>query len=237
MPLSSANLVQTKVDSLASGTDATIALDNPTQEGNTVIVEVSTMLIPLQDSGMGSHVPDGFCFDGASAMAVGTRYQQVFRKQVTGGEQSWQFSVTPLTTAWYWRVAEWDGTLEPVSPVEGVSFGTATGTGVVDLSTGTAPAGGNTGRADLVCLAWHMWIRSSNTAQAMTWSGHTNGFGERDALRVTLATQEIGSSWSWLFDAGPGQYETTATVNLASRNAGDQYVALLMVYAATTYEA
>jgi hypothetical protein len=235
MALSAANAVQAKTGSVTA-TTADIALDDPTQEGSTVTVEVTASSIPLMAAGMAGSVPDGFLFDACSILTP-SRPQLVFRKPgLTGGEQSWTFSTAPTTAIWMWRVTEWDTGLEPVSPLEAVSYGTASGTGVTSLSTGTAPPGGsNTGRGGLVCLAWHHWERQSNTAQAFDWSDHTNGFTERDEQRWTVGAQESDDCWSWLFSDVAGQFSCTATVNLTTRSAIDNYAALLVVYAATTY--
>lgn len=235
MPLSAANVIQAKTDKLSAST-APVVLDAGTRAGSTVTVEIYADSVPIMDGGIGGRIPDGFEFD-ASSVSAGSPDLHVFRKRnVAAGEgvagsTPWNFTyITALN--WIWRVTEWDTGLEPVYPLEARSHNTATGTSPTTLSTGTTP---QTSRGDLVCLAWHQWVRNANTAQSMTWSGHTNGFTERDAVRWTMGTSEYGISWSWLFAEAAGQFETTATINLATRAAADLYFALLVVYAATTY--
>jgi hypothetical protein len=238
MALSAANILQAKTGNI-DATTAQVALDAGTQAGSTVTVEISLGGMSMMDGGMGGAIPAGFEFDGFSD-ADGIHYLHMFRKRnVAAGEgvagsTTWDFSsVGPFP--WTWRVTEWDAELEPVYPLEAISSNFATGTSPTSLSTGTAPASGNTSRSDLVCLAWHLWHRSAATAQSMTWSGHTNSFTVRDSLRWSTTSVEFGSCWSILFAAAAGAFETTATINLTTRNAGDVYVALLVVYAATTY--
>ena len=232
MALSAANVIQAKTGSASAGT-APVALDAGTQAGSTVTVEISTNAVPIMDSGLPGHVPAGFEFD-AYSNASGAHYLHAFHKcavaagEGVAGSTSWDFSFSP-TTNWSWRATEWDTALDPVSPLETATSSFDTGTAPAGLSTGTTT---QTGRADLVCLAWHEWVRSSNTAQSMTWSGHTNGFAIRDSLRWTGGTAEFGDCWSWAFPGAAGAFETTATINLATRAVNDVYVALLVVYAA-----
>jgi hypothetical protein len=229
MALSAANAVQAKTGHVQANS-APVALDNPTGDGNTVTIEIAAGGVPFMDGGMAGRVPDGWAFDACS-MTNASRIPHVFRKQVFGGESSWSFDYLG-PCAWHWRVTEWDQALEPVSPLDGFASNFDLGTGVTTLSTGTTST---TGRSDVVCLAWHQWQRATNTAQAMTFSGHTNGFTVRDELRYTEGTAEFAPCWSWAFGAGPGPFESTATVNLATRDAADIYVGLVVVYAATTY--
>jgi hypothetical protein len=241
MSLSAANVIQAKSDHLTD-TIAPVALDDPegTKAGSTVIIEISGGGAPIMDGGMAGVIPDGFELDALGLVSAGARYLHVLRKRdVAAGEgilgsTSWDIAYVAAQN-WGWRVTEWDRGLEPVSPLEAVAYGSDGGTGPTSLSTGTAPAGGNTGRSDLVALAWHYWSRSSNTAATGIWSGHTNSFTVRDTLRWTSGMTESESSWSWLFSPAAGQFETTATINLSPRVAADLYVALMVVYAATTY--
>lgn len=229
MPLSPVSALQAKTGHL-DGDPASVALDNPCQEGSTVTVEISAGGLGIMDAGMDAHVPAGFAYAGGS-LINGISYLHMFRKPgVAAGEQSWDFSVG-FAAVWTWRVTEWDTALELVSPLDAISSDWAQGTAPTTLSTGNAPETGNTGRSDLVCLAWHYWQRPSTTAQAMTWTGHTNSFTVRDDLRWST-TSEIGSCWSWLFPGAAGQFETTATINLTTRDVQDGYAALLVVYAA-----
>lgn len=238
MPLTAANAVQAKTGSISDPV-AAVTLDSGTQAGSTVTIEINAAGVPITDGGLGGRVPDGFELDGIS-IAGGSRLCYIFRKRnVTAGEgaaggspASWDFTFQP-TTSWYWRATEWDTGLEPVFPLEGpIVSDSALGTSPTSLSTGTTQ---QTSRADVVCLAWHHWHRGTATASAMTWSGHTNGFTVRDSIRATLGGFETGASWSWLFSAVTGQFETTATINLSPRDAGDFFVATMVVYAATTY--
>lgn len=231
MPLSATNAVQAKTGHL-DGDPAVVALDNPTLEGSTVTVEISqNAVIGIMDAGMPGHIPAGFEYDGCS-LINGISYLHIFRKApVTGGEQSWNFSIG-FQAPWTWRVTEWDTALELVSPLEAISSGWAQGTSPTSLSTGNAPPTGTTDRSDLVCLVFFYWTRPAATAQSFDWSGHTNGFVERDELRWSTTGIEIDACWTWLFPSAAGQFETTATINLTTRSTQDGYAALLVVYAA-----
>jgi len=229
--LTAANAVQAKTDSLVAGNPAVVALDNSTLEGSTVTVELMTGGAPLTLLGT---LPAGFELDANSVDSNGINVCHMFRKrEVTGGENSWNFSYISANN-WSWRVTEWNVALEVMSPLEAVTAFATSGTGPTTVSTGTTQT---TGRADLVCLAWHHWQRSSNTAQAMTFSGHTDttaDFSIRDELRFTAGTAEFAECWSWAFSDIPGAFETTATINLTTRSAVDLYIAQLVVYAAAT---
>jgi hypothetical protein len=223
--LSAANVLQAKTGSSNATTTAPVALDNPTTPGGTVIVEING---PTTNPVMPA---DGWELDYYGTPSL---QQMVFRySDGPGGETSWTFTNflggTPFATAWHWRVTEWDLSLDPVSPLEAAAAATASGTGVATLSTGTTSV---TNRAETVALAWHMWRRASNTAQTFDWSGHTNGFVERDEIRLTQATLEFDSCWSWAFTDTAAAAECTATVNLVTRNAGDNYYGMVVVYAA-----
>jgi hypothetical protein len=228
--LSAANAVQAKTGSLAGGNPASVALDNPCQQGSTVTIEIQAAGSPLTSVGT---VPDGWELDANSVDTNTVNLLLVFRKrQVAAGEQSWDFGyISNFISAW--RVTEWDTTLEPMSPLEAVTAFATSGTGPTTLSTGTTAT---TSRAGVVCLAWHHWQRALATAQSMTFSGHTNGFTIRDELRFTGGTDaEYADCWSWKFSEAAGSFETTATINLATRNALDLYVAQMVVYAPMTY--
>lgn len=236
MPLSSANALQAKTGNVTA-TTAPVVLDAGTQAGSTVMVELAAGGVPLMDGGLQGRIPNGFEFDGVMTNA-GLRYLHIFRKRdVAAGEgvagsTSWDFSYV-AATPWTWRVTEWDRGLEPIFPLEApVVSGFASGTAPTSLSTGTTQ---QTSRSDVVCLAWHYWDGNSQPTATMNWSGHTNGFTERDELRWTSGAFEIGSSWSWLFSQTTGPFECTATINKNPRDASDNFVAMLVVYAATTY--
>jgi hypothetical protein len=79
----------------------------------------------------------------------------------------------------------------------------------------------------------HTWNLGSNSAQAFDFGSYTNGFVERDELRVTSGTSEFDLAWSWAFADTPGTFETSATVTTTPRHAGDIYTGHLVVYAAT----
>jgi len=228
--LSAADVVQAKTGQQLAATTAVVALDDPTQEANTVTLEIHGLGITLSDPQLCS-VPAGWSLDANPLDPNGLHLLYMFRKQVTGGEQSWNFGFI-ATATWVWRVTEWDTGFEPVSPLEAVTAAAATGTGVTALSTGTTHT---TSRAGLACLAWHHWQRPTNTAQSMTFSGHTGGFVIRDELRNTSGNIDYADCWSWAFSEDAGSFETTATVNLAAQAANDIYMAQMVVYAATTY--
>jgi hypothetical protein len=227
--LSAGNAIQAKTGSLVAGNPATVALDNATAEGSTVTIEIHGGGAPISSVGT---PPDGWAMDANSVDTNTVNVLLVFRKpKVAAGEQSWDFGYISANN-WAWRVTEWNAALEPISPLEAVTAFATSGTSPADLSTGST---WTTSRADLVCLAWHHWQRSSNTAQSMTFSGHTNGFTIRDELRFTAGTAEFAECWSWAFSAAAGTFETTATINLTTRSAVDLYVAQMVVYAAATY--
>jgi hypothetical protein len=238
MTLSAANVIQAKTGVNASSVAPEVVLDAGTQDGSTVTIELYAGGVPFTDSGLGGRVPDGFETDVIGVSAAGAKLAYVFRKRnVAAGEgvagsTGWIFGYL-APNYWSWRVTEWDTSLEPVFPLEAFSFGTDQGTSPTSLSTGTTPT---TSRSDLVCLAWHQWTRPSTTAQSMTFSGHTNGFTVRDQNRWSGTNKEVNDCWSWLFSASAAAFETTATINLTTRDTQDLYVALLVVYAATTYE-
>jgi hypothetical protein len=228
--LTAANAVQAKTGSLVAGNPAVVALDDPTQEGNTVTIELHGGGAPITQLGT---FPVGWELDANSRDTNTINLLHVFRKrQVTGGEQSWNFGYISANN-WAWRVTEWDAELEPMSPLEGITAFATSGTGPATLSTGTTQTASRPG---LVCLAWHHWQRAAATAQAMTFSGHTNGFTIRDELRFTAGVgAEFAECWSWAFSDVPDAFETTATINLTTRSAVDLYVAQMVVYAAITY--
>lgn len=223
------NAVQAKTGSATAVDTISVALDAPTGDGGSVIVE---MFGPIVWPGM----PEGFDFDFAYPASAPVLW--VFRKSPTvAGESSWSWTNTiggtPTATNWLWRVTEWDAGLDPVSGFEGSSGGNASGTGVTTLSTGTSAP--ETRRSGSVALATHLWqLPGTNSAQTFDWSSHTNGFTERDELRVTLGTSELDASFSWAFgDTVALNYEVTATVNTTPRRAGDTYYAILAVYGAS----
>jgi hypothetical protein len=229
MPLGPANVIQARTGSVVEQTIAEVYLDNPTTEGSTVTVEMHG---PVVYPGM----PAGWEYDGNEGAGP---HLWVFRKSgVAAGEgvqgsTGWTWSYfAPLT--WMWRVTEWDSALEPVSPLEArAGGGTVTGSGVTTVSTGTTA---QTSRAEVVCLATHVWQLPAASAQSFDWSGHTNGFVERDELRLSETGGEFDASWSWLFADTIGSFECTATVNTTPRVAGDTFRALIVVYAAAQPE-
>lgn len=232
MPLSADDVTQAKTGSATANTTAAVVLDTGTQEGSTVIIEISAGGIPLTDPISGTTIPAGFEYD-ANSFTDTVKYCFVFRKsnvaagEGVSGSTSWDFVYTaPIN--WHWRVTEWDTALDPVSPLESFVSNWDLGTSPTSLSTGTTL----TNRAETVSLTWHMWTRPTNTAQSFDWSGHTNGFTERDELRITQGGNEFDSCWAWCFNSVAGAVETTATINLTTRNSSDIYTALLVVYAA-----
>jgi hypothetical protein len=235
MTLSAANALQAKTGNVVANT-ASVVLDAGTQAGSTVVVEISSTGNAITDGAVEGVIPDGFELD-AIGLITGFKYNWVFRKRdVAAGEgvagsTAWDFTYTPVTSLWQWRVTEWDQGLEPVSPLERVSHAEASGTSVTSLSTGTT---GTTDRAEAVALAWHFWANQISNAATFSWSGHTNGFTERDQQVVTPGSAKMCSSWSWKFDTA-ASFETTATVNTTAPHASDVFSALLVVYAATTY--
>jgi hypothetical protein len=234
--LSAANVVQATTGTADSTNTASVALDAGTQAGSTVIVELWAAGASMMDGGMTGRVPAGFEYDACGSTSA-NRVLQTFRKpnvaagEGVAGSTAWDFA-PGFPTNWGWRVTEWDTGLDPVFPLETTVGNFATGTSPTNLDSGTTT---ENGRAITVCLGWHLWQRSSVTAQSMTWSNHTGGFTERASLRQTYTAVEMGSSWSWRFNTTVGQYATTADINLASRDGGDVYVAQVVVYAATTY--
>lgn len=228
--LSAANVVQAKTGTLTNGNPAQVVLDAGTTAGNTVTVE---MYGPALWPGM----PDGWQYDGTAPDAAPLlwcfRRSGVAAGEGVSGSTSWDWTYIAATN-WLWRVTEWDTGLDPVGPFEAFAAGTTqNGTGVTAQSTGTTPS---TNRAEVVALATHSWHRLANTAQSFDWSGHTNGFTERDDTRATMGNAEYDLSWSWLFASTPGTFECTATVNLGTRAASDSYNSLIVVYAAATPE-
>lgn len=233
MALSAANVIQAKTGSATGVATASVALDNPCVDGSTVTIELCAGGISIMDTGYAGRVPDGFEFDGDSE-ALGARYLHAFRKPgVTAGEQSWDFAYA-VAANWYWRVTEWDQGFEVVSPLDAFTSNFATGTGVTSLSTGTTPTNG---RADTVALGWHLWqFNANDPSQSVVWSNYTNGFTERDQLRGSQGTADFASAWSWKFNTSTDAFESTASVANANPNAGDIYVAMLVVYAAAQPE-
>jgi len=221
--LSAANAIQAKTGSSSNTTSATVALDNPTTPGGTVTVE---LFGPIAWPGM----PDGWEYD-ASTFSTGLAW--MFRYSGgPGGETSWTWTLG-FAVNWVWRVTEWDVGLDPISPLETWTANTASGVGVTTVSTGTTPT---TTRAETVALAWHLWNWGGVSAQSFDWSAHTNGFVERDELRVTFPAgtgAEMDSCWSWAFSDTAGTFECTATTNTTPRHAGDTFYSLIVVYAAT----
>jgi len=99
-------------------------------------------------------------------------------------------------------------------------------------STGTTPA---TNRAEVVALAMHYWAytAAADPSRVFGWGPYTNGFVERDEVRLNNATGEVGVAWSWAFASSAGTFETTATVTNPAPSGNDTYYAMLVVYAAT----
>lgn len=227
--LSAANVIQAKTGFAAAaspGDPVTVSLDSPCLGGSTVLLEVTLGGLPIMDGGLGAVVPDGFAFDGSD----GAPYCNYFRKpEVAAGEQSWQFH-SNIPTDWGWRVTEWDAGLDPISPLEILVSAVSTGSAPTTQTTGTTT---QNGRANAVCLAWH--FANLTSAASGSWSGHTNGFSERDELSVASGTTWWVSSWSWAFAASPAQFECTATLSGGTRSASDSLVGMAVVYAATTY--
>jgi hypothetical protein len=239
MSLSAANALQAKTGTSDQAT-ASVVLDSGTQAGSTVVIEISSGGVSLMDGGM-ANIPPGFELDAILDVS-GARYLHVFRKRdVAAGEgvagsTSWDFSFITVSI-WHWRVTEWDQGLEPVYPLDAAVSAGSFGATPATQSTGTTQT---TGRSDHVCLAWHHWQKGGTGGQVYTfaWSAHTNGFTERAQLRHTFVganISDIASSWSWLFDIGQGPYECTATITQDPADTSAAYVALLVVYAATTY--
>lgn len=233
MALSSANVIQAKTGSSINSATASVVLDAGTTEGSTVIVELYAGSVPFTDGGLGGRVPDGFETDavslsGTSKMLYVFRKRDVAAGEGVAGSTPWDFTYIAANN-WAWRVTEWDTGLDPVFPLETSSSNFATGSSPTDLSTGTTT---ETGRDDFAVLAWHHWHRVNAGVPTMSWSGHTNGFAERDELRYAFGTAEADESWSWAFHSGSvTTFETTATINLSDHNAADVFVALLVVYA------
>ena len=235
--ITAANAIQQKTGSANANATAAVALDNGTQAGSTVTIEIWCGGVPITGGGLGGRVPVGFETDAYGVDNSGSQQLYVFRKRnVAAGEgvagsTSWDFTYVAATN-WYWRVTEWDTTLEPVSPLEIATSNFGTGTGVTSLSTGTTT---QNGRANTVCLAWHHWHRAGGGAPTVSWSGHDNGFVERDELRGSSGTTEYDASWSWAFNTSVGTFSCTASNSISSRSAQDVFFSLIVVYAAITY--
>jgi hypothetical protein len=219
--LSEANIVQAKTGSAEGQTTVSVTLDNPTQPGGTVIVE---MYGPAVWPGM----PAGWEFDMATVPA------QLWAFRLSGGpggETSWSWTtVGPVN--WLWRATEWDTTLDPVSPLDAQpAANNVGGSGVTTLSTGTS---GTSVRDETVALATHHWTYPlSAPSRVVSFGGHTNGFVERAEQRQVFSNYEMNASWSALFVSAPQTFECTATVSNSAPNAGDTYYAMVVVYAAT----
>src|SRR5215216_1749405 len=192
--LSASDVIQAKTVIATTATTSTeVFLDAGTQAGSTITVELNAAGSPITDLGTG--IPVGFEEDAVGFIG-GTAIKSllVYRKRnVAAGEgvagsTGWTFS-DPYGTphAWYWRATEWSASLEPVFPLEQSASTGQTGAGFTTISTGTTP---DTQRSNAVALAWHHWQRPSTTAQTFDWSGHTNGFTERDEQRYTAGTME-----------------------------------------------
>jgi hypothetical protein len=221
--LSAANVVQEKVGTQAFASSATITLDTPTTAGGTVVVE---MFGPIFWPGM----PLGWEFD-ATAVPSGPLLWVFRQSGGPGGETSWTWTLAAGSNNWAWRATEFDVALDPVSPCETVAATSAGGTGVTTVSTGTS---GTTNRAEVVCLATHLWnYPAADAARTVSFGSHTNGFTVRDALRQSWSAMELDVSWSWLFASATGTFECTATVSNSAPNASDAYYSTLAVYAAT----
>lgn len=222
--LSAASVIQAKTVTLASNQINEVYLDNPTTAGSTVTVEmVGPSVYPF--------MPDGWEYDANDGGRMWTfRRSQVAAGEGVQGSTGWTWDTSPVPFFWLWRATEWGADLDPVSPFE--SWATNTVTGIVtDVSTGTAWA---TSRPNVVALASHYW--SNTTGQAFNWSGHTNGFTERDQVTLISGTGYDVVSWSWLFAQATGTFECTATPNTTPQEAADLYRALVVVYAATEVE-
>lgn len=237
MPLSSADVIQAKTGPLPPSSGATsveVSLDNPTQEGSTVIVE---MVGPAVWPGM----PDGWEFD-VNTPAAGPFLWVFHRAGIPAGEgvagsTGWTWGYIAPTN-WIWRATEWGPNLEATSPLEEVAApaGTAaSGSGVSSVSTTTTPT---TNRAEVVALATHLWVYAANADPSRTFGfgPYTNGFTERDEVRFNAATGEYAVAWSWAFAQATGTFETSATVTTSAPNANDAYYSLLAVYAAAAPE-
>jgi hypothetical protein len=220
MQLSEANAIQAKTGNVA-GQTISVTLDNPTTPGGTVIVE---MFGPAFYPDM----PDGWEFDCFAAPSAA--WVWYFRYcGGPGGEISWDWTYITSTT-WLWRVTEWDTRLDPVGPFETYAANGITSGSVPTFSTGTTP---QTNRAEVVCLATHVAVHNAaNPGMTLDFSGHTNGFVERDQARASLLNAEYDACWSWAFAQATGTFECTATVNNSDPAAGDSYYGLLGVYAA-----
>lgn len=238
--LSAASALQAKSDFLNGG-PITVALDSPCQEGNTVTIELFSQAVAFFDfaPGYSGAVPDGFELDSC-VIGSAAKFLYTFRKRnVAAGEQSWQFNSILAPLSWMWRVTEWNTDLEPISPLEGFNgeyrgFVNAPAT----LSSGIAPPNGNTGRDNCMALGWHMFFEGAADAGTFSWSDLTNGFVVRDSLvgvRIAAGSSRYWATWSWKFASVPSQFETTATANRTGGVSGDNYAAMMTVYAATTY--
>jgi hypothetical protein len=229
MALSAANAVQAKTGTVGGAGQQTVdvTLDNPTSGSgdHSVIVE---MYGPIVWPGM----PDNWQFD-CFAIPASPILWTFRRSGIPAGESTWQWTDPIGARVWAWRVTEWDIVLDPVFPYETYSQNSASGASVSTLSTGTTPA---TTRGEVVALATHLTThQASAPGMTLNFSGHTNGFTERDEARLSLTNQELAASWSWAFGTSAGAtYECTATVNTSAADAADSYYALLAVYAATT---
>lgn len=239
--ITAANVIQAKTGSTGTGTTSApeVVLDAGTQAGSTVTIELWAFNTPFTVEGLEGRVPDGFETDAMSVDPNGNAQLYVFRKRdVAAGEgvagsTPWVFGYLSAI-GWCWRVTEWDTGLDPVFPLEIAVSNWASGTGATTVSTGTTTSNG---RADTVCLAWHFWSNGVGDGAGVTvsWGSHTNGFTERDELRGVVGSSDYCASWSWAFNTATAQFETTATNTISSRHATDNFWALLVVYAATTY--
>lgn len=225
MPLSEANVIQAKTGTADSLQTISVTLDNPTRGGGSVIVE---MFGPTVWPGM----PDGWEFDCLAIPEAPILWCFRLPQVPVIASPSWDWTWISQTS-WLWRVTEWDIGLDPVGPFEVSANNSATGASVTTLSTNTTPT---TNRAEVVALATHVVAyNAAGPAVTLDFSGHTNGFIERDQARLSQLNAEWVASWSWAFPQATGTFETTATVTNSSPLAGDSYYALMGVYAATTF--
>jgi hypothetical protein len=222
--LSAANVLQAK-----SGggviQNLTITLDNPTQAGSTIIIE---LWAPGSLTIVGT-LPDGFQLDAN----LSSQFYTMRKARVAEGETSFAFTYS-TSTFWAWRITEWDTALEPESPFETWASAAQVATGLSSFSTGTTWA---SSRPNVVALATHCWKRGqTDTGYTFDWGSHTNGFTERDELRISATAVEFDACWSWKFAEATDTFETTATATCNNAfDAQDTFWAVCAVYAATTY--
>jgi hypothetical protein len=222
-----ADLIQFATGTAGTGTvgaaTATITLPSPTTEGNTVLI----LLRNLSFTALADQWDMSVTENTIPALSI------LSRVGVPAGESSWTLALsTAGSSAWVWRVEEWQN----IAYLPVVSASTAGGLAPAPATLSTGNTSSFTGEEYVMAVALFSFFKSpDDNAVWPTIGGYTNGFTSVDVIDngdgTGLSDQRLAVARYYGTSGQNGPLETTATFT-GTRTAVNSQAALAVFRAA-----